>query len=68
MERSTHVAQSIAVLRNFLNGMLEYLPDFPHPLQRALICCFYSAGDIAAVSSPKTIPFDATTIVIARDN
>ena len=31
------------------NGMLEYLPNFPHPLQRALVCCFYSAGDIAVM-------------------
>jgi hypothetical protein len=31
------------------NGMLEYLPNFPHPLQRALLCCFYSAGEVAVL-------------------
>jgi hypothetical protein len=31
------------------NGMLEYLPSFPHPLRNALLCCFYSAGDIAVM-------------------
>jgi len=29
------------------NGMIEYLPDFEHPLKHALLCCFYSANDIA---------------------
>ena len=31
------------------NGMIEYQPQFPHPLRGALLCCFYSAGDIAAM-------------------
>ncbi len=31
------------------NGMLEYLPNDPHPIQRSLLCCFYSAGDIAVL-------------------
>tara|TARA_R110002096_G_scaffold16106_50_gene55357 strand:+ start:14560 stop:16320 length:1761 start_codon:yes stop_codon:yes gene_type:complete len=31
------------------NGMLEYSPDFPDPLSGAIICCFYSAGDIAVM-------------------
>lgn len=31
------------------NGMIEYLPNEPHPLSHALICCFYSAGDIAVM-------------------
>ncbi len=31
------------------DGMIEYLPDFPHPLRHALLCCFYSAGDIAVM-------------------
>jgi hypothetical protein len=31
------------------NGMIEYLPKSPHPLRNALIVCFYSAGDIAAI-------------------
>ena len=29
------------------NGMIEYLPDFPHDLRGQLLCCFYSANDIA---------------------
>ncbi|MDQ8184739.1 Ig-like domain-containing protein [Pelagicoccus sp. SDUM812002] len=36
------------------NGMIEYLPSESHPLSHALICCFYSAGDIAVM------PLDAT--------
>ncbi|CAN5161744.1 hypothetical protein BH23VER1_BH23VER1_32120 [soil metagenome] len=32
------------------NGMLEYLPRVSHPLRHALICCFYSAGDIAVMT------------------
>lgn len=37
--------------------MLECLPNFPHPLQRALICCFYSAGDIAVLPlGPDGLP------------
>lgn len=31
------------------NGMLEYLPNFSHPMQRALVCCFYSSGEIAVM-------------------
>jgi glucose/arabinose dehydrogenase len=31
------------------NGMIEYLPSFPHPLRNSLVCCFYSAGDIAVM-------------------
>jgi hypothetical protein len=31
------------------NGMLEYLPNFRHPLRNALLCCFYSARDIAVI-------------------
>jgi hypothetical protein len=31
------------------DGMIEYLPDSPHPLCNALLCCFYSAGDIAVM-------------------
>jgi hypothetical protein len=31
------------------NGMIEYLPSFPHPLRNTLLCCFYSAGDIAVM-------------------
>lgn len=31
------------------NGMIEYMPTFPHSLRNALICCFYSAGDIAVI-------------------
>lgn len=31
------------------NGMVEYAPENPHPLSKALIVCFYSTGDIAAM-------------------
>lgn len=31
------------------NGMIEYLPEFDHPLRHALLSCFFSAGDIAAM-------------------
>lgn len=31
------------------NGMIEYAPQFPHPLRGALLCCFYSAKDIAVM-------------------
>ena len=31
------------------DGMIEYLPNFSHPLRNALLCCFYSAGDIAVM-------------------
>lgn len=31
------------------NGMIEYRPRFPHPLTGSLMCCFYSAGDIAVM-------------------
>jgi hypothetical protein len=31
------------------NGMIEYLPRDEHPLRHSLICCFYSAGDIAVM-------------------
>jgi hypothetical protein len=31
------------------DGMIEYLPEFDHPLRHALIVCFFSAGDIAAM-------------------
>jgi hypothetical protein len=29
--------------------MIEFQPAFPHPLSGCLLCCFYSAGDIAAM-------------------
>ena len=31
------------------NGLIEYLPHGDHPLKHALICCFYSALDIAVM-------------------
>ncbi|MDF1752433.1 MAG: Ig-like domain-containing protein [Verrucomicrobiales bacterium] len=31
------------------NGMIEYQPDFPHPLSRAIFCCFFSANSIAVM-------------------
>ena len=31
------------------NGMIEYTPSFSHSLSGALICCFYSAGDLAVM-------------------
>lgn len=31
------------------NGMIEYRPGFDHPLSGAILCCFYSANDIAAM-------------------
>ena len=31
------------------DGMIEYLPEGDHPLKGALLCCFYSAGDIAVM-------------------
>ena len=31
------------------NGMIEYQPPQSHSLNGALLCCFYSAGDIAAM-------------------
>jgi len=32
------------------NGMLEYASERPHPLAGTLICCFYSAGDLAVMT------------------
>ncbi|MCO8120110.1 Ig-like domain-containing protein [Stieleria sp. TO1_6] len=32
------------------NGMIEYRPTFKHPLKTRILCCFYSAGDIAAIA------------------
>lgn len=32
------------------NGMVEYAPAFAHPLANTLICCFYSAGDLAVLT------------------
>ncbi|MGI9239988.1 MAG: hypothetical protein ACR2RV_04260, partial [Verrucomicrobiales bacterium] len=31
------------------DGMIEFLPEFAHPLAGSLLCCFYSAGDIAVM-------------------
>jgi hypothetical protein len=31
------------------DGLIEYLPGFEHPLRHALLACFFSAGDIAAM-------------------
>ena len=31
------------------DGMIEYRPEGAHPLKGALLCCFYSAGDVAAL-------------------
>ncbi|MDF1815231.1 MAG: Ig-like domain-containing protein [Verrucomicrobiales bacterium] len=31
------------------NGMIEYRPEFRHPLSGALLCCFYSANSIAVM-------------------
>ncbi len=31
------------------DGMIEYLPRGAHPLSHSLLCCFYSAGDIAVL-------------------
>lgn len=31
------------------NGMIEYQPGFAHPLKGAILCCFYSARDIAVL-------------------
>lgn len=31
------------------NGMIEYRPPMEHPLASAILCCFYSAGDVAAM-------------------
>ncbi|MEM6474100.1 MAG: hypothetical protein AAF802_31410, partial [Planctomycetota bacterium] len=32
------------------NGMIEYTPDFEHPLKHSLLCCFYSANTVAVMT------------------
>lgn len=36
------------------NGILEYSPQFEHPLQSSILCCFYSSNDIAAMILDQT--------------
>jgi hypothetical protein len=39
------------------DGMIEYLPELDHPLRGALLVCFFSAGDIAAMPlGPDGLP------------
>ncbi|MEM6472545.1 MAG: hypothetical protein AAF802_23485, partial [Planctomycetota bacterium] len=45
------------------NGMIEYTPDFEHPLKHSLLCCFYSANTVAVMTlADQPLPRDVSLL------